>query len=770
MGWRPRLFVVGAALPILLGLWLAHTTEVDSLDASFLDGVDSESLNLLQKRAKAIEGSRKVIGYRETREESRESSGVASNNYKAFVLNISVDFIVVIACLIVFKLALNRYPIMMKYRFIQDESPILAKSKDVPDGFFGWAVASWNVTLDQCWDCSTLDSAMMLEFLNLCITTLKWIALPLFFITGPLNWQYGGNAAGSDYESYFSLWNVRIGSWLYWVSAVAVWWVVWNVTRMCHIGMRRLLDLRLQWFLSLQPMRANTLLMTNIPEEYQSDEQCKHFWDSIIPGGKIESVTLTKDTSGRNGLYRLYAQILDQRYHLSLARKAWRKDKEEPDKRPKVRASTFGDQKDAIEHYSAEISKLVPQIEMAREKLDIKAQEVSGVNLHTGFITFRDRRDAEKALRMVLSKEVKHWNLENAPAPVDVIWADMTQDPGPELGRAVVGYVMLLFVVFIYLPIVTFFAGSAVYVNAGWLQPLWNGMVPGLGVAIMMNLLPTALNAIFSNFFTFYSKSRCQYNTSVWYWWLLVWYAIIVTSFGTMYVNFYPVIERAMNNPWKLCSLFAEFVPSCCHYFLCFVGIQFMFQALSLTRYYNLFKFFLCKSTLDEQDARDMSEPENQDYYGIGSRTAMWSIMMCIGIVFGTLSPPLSMLTLFFMIFARLVHGYLFCYAEVRKPDLGGVFFYRALRNMFVSCHIYMIVMIPMLLVRGPGLGPGVIAICAWFYVYLNQRQFNNYQWEFLPYPELVNNGSAPITRNLPALIGTYVQPELAPIDYVEGK
>merc|ERR1719316_2219821 len=112
--------------------------------------------------------------------------------------------------------------------------------------------------------------------------------------------------------------------------------------------------------------------------------------------------------------------------------------------------------------------------------------------------------------------------------------------------------------------------------------------------------------------------------------------------------------------------------------------------------------------------------------------------MMCVGICFGTLSPLISVLTWAYMAFIRLIYGYLFCYAECRKSDLGGVFFHRALLNLFCSLHIYMLIMVGVLCVRSPDIGPVVIACVAWLHVCISHYRFYDYQWERLPFCEIL--------------------------------
>ena len=96
---------------------------------------------------------------------------------------------------------------------------------------------------------------------------------------------------------------------------------------------------------------------------------------------------------------------------------------------------------------------------------------------------------------------------------------------------------------------------------------------------------------------------------------------------------------------------------------------------------------------MPEEDALKAAEPEDQDYYGIGSRSARFTINMGLGIVYGTLCPPMNLLCWLNFFFCRLFYGYLIPFAETKKPDLGGPFWVEQLKHLFVGNIPYCIVM-----------------------------------------------------------------------------
>jgi len=413
---------------------------------------------------------------------------------------------------------------------------------------------------------------------------------------------------------------------------------------------------------------------------------------------------------------------------------------------------------DAIGLYNRQIDDLSARTKEAREMISQASSAVGGVNLSTGFMTFKNRKDAEIALRLDLSSDVKDWVLDYAPHPADVIWADMMQDPTAEASRHLVGYALTAGLVIVYMPLVVFICNVASLINMGPLQSIWSSEAPSLGLTIMVDFLPTILMLIFRNCFSLYDKNQAQYKLSVWYWWLNVLYVVLVTALGTNFMSFATTLSE---DPLRIFSLLADTMPSCTHYYMNYIGMQTYIHWMVLTRYVPLTKFKAYSRLYDEQEAKDMAEPEDQDYYGIGSRTARWSTMMCVGIVYGTLSPPVSLLTLFLMLNIRVIYGYMFCFAETKKSDLGGIFFVRALHNMYTSLHIYLILMLGVLFQRASNYGPVIVVFCAWAYVFHSQKKFYEYKWERLPYPQLLLGGK--ITHKVEEVKGNYVQAELLP-------
>jgi len=208
----------------------------------------------------------------------------------------------------------------------------------------------------------------------------------------------------------------------------------------------------------------------------------------------------------------------------------------------------------------------------------------------------------------------------------------------------------------------------------------------------------------------------------------------------------------------------ATTLPYATSFYLNYIVVLTGLGSCHLLRGAQLAKYFLWRALgKHPEEAAELCEPEDQDFYGIGSRSARWTIQMCIGIVFGTLSPPVSVLTFLNFAVVRVVYGYLIPFAETKKPDLGGVFWVSQLKHLFVGNIIYCILMIGVLAKRAANLGPMIIAAPSLGYVIWSMQRFTTqFNWEKLPFEELMLDKVSDVKTPRESL-GTYVQPELMP-------
>merc|ERR1719421_220681 len=198
-----------------------------------------------------------------------------------------------------------------------------------------------------------------------------------------------------------------------------------------------------------------------------------------------------------------------------------------------------------------------------------------------------------------------------------------------------------------------------------------DGTLETIGLTIMMSMLPTFLAWIFQAFFSLKANRWEQIQIQTYYYWFLVLFVLLTTSVGS---NLSATMSALAQSPFEVFSLLAQMMPVTTHFYLNYCVLQPVTHSMNLTRYINVIKYLIFnKVAASPEDARRMSEPEDQDYYGIGSRSARFTLMLLIGLVFGTICPLMNVVCFYNFICCRFIYGYLLPFQENRKDDMGGV-------------------------------------------------------------------------------------------------
>jgi len=717
---------------------------------------DEQNLHLLQQDLRIINmkmtpGTTPSVQHAEGGTTTADPTGVSMNavgDLKAFVSAVITNAASVAVFLLIFSWLRLKYPIMFAENSLKGISPIL------PESMFGWLWETWEMSVDEVAERITLDHAMMLEFTHLCMKILAFIGLPMILVMGPINCFFGGNAAGEDHLSYLSFGNVENGSQLYWIHCIVIWCVCVYVKHSVHDAMTRFLPRRTEWLKSMPHIRANTVLVESIPEEYQTEADLKGFWEMLMPSAPVTDIYIAKDTS------QLQQMIAERDAAKTAVKKMEAKHAKDGGERPTVSETFMGAKVDAIEYYSKRIEDLEKQIVEERSRIQEASKSLDGgVNSSSAFVTFGKRSDAELCLRLDnICHDLDAWELYTPPEPTDILWNDLTQDDTMQDIRTILGYLAVVGLYFLYMPCVVGMTNLAKIVNMGVLQPVWQGLAPTVGLQFMVAFLPTFLLIIFRNFFTLRADAWAQHKLQVWYYWFQIVFVILATAVGQDVRGFSKTI---IEEPFAIFSMMANTMPYATHFYMNFLVLQWATHAMGSMRYVPLFKYISFKGLFDEKEAKAMAEPEDQDYYGMGGRSARWTIAMTVGIVYGTLSPPINLLCFINFAICRIVYGYLFIFAEGKKPDLGGVFFVKQLEHLLIALIIYTILMTGVLLTRSDSWGPGVISAGALVYSILSLNQFSgSHAWEKVPFEDIMKDKGHHEHADTK---GVYIQPEMQP-------
>ncbi|CAJ1439916.1 unnamed protein product [Effrenium voratum] len=618
-----------------------------------------------------------------------------------------------------------------------------------------------------------LDSALLVDFCNLGMKICFCLGLPISAVLIPIYFSLGthysdcgqsgaivGPRSSLDLLSIASL---GCNQSVRWLLAFSVWICVWAVQRLLWEAQKSFVQRRIAWLQQRPKPQSSTVLVANIPPRHRSDAKLKNYFQRLFPEN-VETVYVVKQLSSLAELLEEY-DTAEQRLHEALYQ--WQLHNQEADQRPKLILDKDADPVDSIEHYTRLMEHLQRLIETERARIrsaDNFTQE--SLCSSSAFVTFKSSRDAEMALRLRLEPEGHVFTMEYAPAPKDVAYDDLLGSPQRRQLWHFLGFVMIIGVFLFWFPLIGLASSIVnlenleqiqvvhqILTTSPWLQSLLEGIFATLLLSLFMGFLPSALSAIISSTFTFTSKAESQLELQQWYYWFQVIFVLLVTAVGT---SLWQRFNDVLASPKGVLFDLANSLPNTSTFYMSYVILNWSLSVLNALRYQNIIKFLAWNAVCEEDRAKAKSEPEDPDYYGIGSRSARLSLIMAIGLVFSLLSPLTLWVVFAFFFINRLVFSYLVVFAETQKQDMGGKFWALQLRHVHLALPIFVAVMSGCIWTEPYG-GPGMLALLSlmlWGYEY---SRWSDILWETLPFRAVVEGAES----GLAASEESYVQSEL---------
>jgi hypothetical protein len=294
-------------------------------------------------------------------------------------------------------------------------------------------------------------------------------------------------------------------------------------------------------------------------------------------------------------------------------------------------------------------------------------------------------------------------------------------------------------------------------VKATGFEATLKGVLATVGLTIMMAMLPTFLMWIFKLTYTLKAERWAQLVLQEYYFWFLVLFVLLVTAIGT---NLASSISKYAHSPFLAFKVLADKLPASTHFYLAYACLQPVTHGMNLSRYFYMAKFAIGKKFWNVRDSKAFAEPEDQDYYGMGSRSARFALVLSIGLIFGTICPLMYIPVLVNFLVCRMVYGYLIPYAENKKVDMGGAHWCMQLIHIHLMLLVYIIMMTGIGLHRAESKIPGFITAASFVWWFISYRKYRkNLHWETLPYMNLMNNEGP---RKSNKVVGKYYQEDLS--------
>lgn len=691
-----------------------------------------------------------------------EITGVKGNSKKdmeTLVASFYSSGPVILLCLIVFSILRVLFPTAYSYYDAEENLQVshcysqTSSSKQyapcpLSAGFFGWLWPTITLSSTAAEPCIGLDHAMMLEFLLVCIKILTTVCLPMALTMCTLHYYFGGiQGKQVDTLTMFSMSNLAPKSWLFRVHAAFMWYIVIGTGLWIRSAKQSFLPRRQAWLSALTQPRCNTCLVEYIPKQYRNDTALEDYFVKMFTREQIETASVVKQTGDLPKLLKDYESACR---NLEAAKLKWKSQ----EKRPTTTTGCCG-AADAIEYWTSRKNQLHTTVQSRREDIKARLHTVGPpLYLCTGFVTFTSRHDALIARQLTYTGDATELVLSDPPWPKDVKWTRAAHHPTWDMVCVAAGYGCVALLYITLLPLIVAITNSAKAIKIGEpLQPLVDAIVPTLGLSVCMGFVPTVIILICDTFFTIKAEAWVQLRLQRLYFWFQIVFVLLVTIIGSSIVD---TVETIVKSPMSVPRILAETLPKSTNFYLGYTLLQTAGVTKNMLRHVNLIKFLAYRKLMHHsaKDARELSEPEDQDYSGIGARSARWSFSCVLIIVLCQLCPLICFFGLFDCLIRKLCYTYLVAFAETRKADLGGYFFHQSLRQLHWGLAIYVVLMIGLFSSRASfdcvisALLCGVCCMAQWC-------SFNNMVWEALPY-ELV-----PQDTDMHEQHETYIQPEL---------
>jgi len=675
-----------------------------------------------------------------------KATGVNRNSDSSSTLHaVCVHGTISLAYMGLFSFLRLRYPLIYSSNVLQKRVPFT-----LDESFLGWVSTGLRLTVDTAAQTAGLDCAMFLEFQHLCVKMLAWLSVPLVLIVWPLEY-------------------LRPHYMYDWAQSCAVWYVVLVIEVLIHRAYRKFLSRRAMWWRHLPRPWATTVMVGNIAVEHRSDEELKALFNAAFKREAVERAYVVRRTGD---VPRLTSKLQRARERLKESEEVLENTGQRP-----TNHDTFGTKVDSILFFKDKVKR---HEAAAQEALSNFYQALDGGNgrqvmAGVGFVTFHRRTDVMEALKLQLT-ERDACTILFAPDPENVHYTALMEDAPTCKSLKIVGYSIILTTYLGFAPLLLGIISimklailkqnvpSLSRVTERWphIEGWWDALVACIVLSQAINCVLAVFAAVIRHCFMLHSESAVQHTLQCWYYSFLVIYVLLVTTLGA---SVWDVWHKVHDDPYVIFTILATSLPRSSDFYLKFVMLQMTVESLMQTRYLNLLRFFVNLRRHSEARAHVLSEPEDQDWDGIGARCARTSLVAASVLVFCTVRPGICILGLFYFALTRICYGYRIVFAETRKPDLGGVFWTAQLRHLRQGLFLYVVLMVEILRRPEAAHGPSVFAGCSLAVMLCMSFPLKGHDdWEHIEY--LDSDGAhTPSPRN-PVV---YKQPELEGLHDVRG-
>ncbi|KIN01834.1 hypothetical protein OIDMADRAFT_53350 [Oidiodendron maius Zn] len=575
-----------------------------------------------------------------------------------------------------------------------------------------------------------LDATIFLRVLRMCRNMFAIIAVVGCAILVPVNLSKG--AKGVDEAStQFILrvtplntwgepnWAITICAWIFnLVVCLFLWW-----------NYRAVLRLRRQYYDSAEyqnSLHARTLMITDIPKNFRSDEGIGRLIDEVVPTSSFSRTSIARNVK------ELPLRIEEHNQTVRSLEKHLAKYLKDPTNLPPQRPQCYpskkdpnyssypkGQKVDAIEYLTGRIRELELEVKEVRLSVDNRNP------LPYGFASYEDIEEAHSIAFAARKKHPEGTTIVMAPRPNDIIWKNMPLSKAERRNRRMLNnfWIFLLTVAWVAPnALISIFLVRLSNLGRVWkafndsLQAhnTWWSIVQGVAAPAITSLVYLVLPIIFRRLAIragdTTKTSRERHVTSKLYTFFVINYLIVFTGFSVVWSFVTVVIQNTRNgqDAWSAIQ-HANFGQSL-FYELCNISafwITWLLQrntgaGVDLAQLWTLFWSF-CVRKLSNPTPRELIELTAPPAFDYASYYNYFLFYSTVTLCFATIQPLAIPAAAVYFAIDIYLKKYLLLYIFVTKTESGGMFWRIFFNRMIFATILSNLVVFLAVWVRGDG-------------------------------------------------------------------
>lgn len=580
------------------------------------------------------------------------------------------------------------------------------KPPPISDSLFGWVSPLLHTKEPVLVEKIGLDAAIYLRFLRMMRWLFTSVALLTCAVLIPINVVYNLRDVKPEDRDALSMLTIRdVDSKILFVHVAVTYLICFLVIGFVWKNWKEVIRLRKQWFRSPEYVRsfyARTLMITQVPKKYQSDEGLRAIFESTGAPYPTTAVHIGRHVGRLPELIERHNEAVRE---LEAVLVRYLKDGKIAKERPTRRLGGFlccgGRKVDAIDFYTAKLQRTERAVDEYRSQIDNRKAE------NYGFASMAAVPYAHIVANLLRNKRVKGTTITLAPNPKDIIWDNLNKTPSEIRAKKSMGWIFLCVVCFfntIPLFIISILANLASLTTFIPFLQDWSAASPG-SFTFISGVLPPAVSALFGFFLPIIMRWLSQYQGALthsrldraviarYFAFLVISQLVIFTLIGVLFncvkeiviqIGKHKNIHEILQNLDKLPGNIHKTYIDQASYWLTYFPLRGFLVLFDLAQILNLVWISFKKHFLGRtpREIREWTQPPDFQYAVYFSNLLF---MGTVGFVFAPLAPLVAVAAAIVFWVSSWVYKYQLMFVFVSRVETGGRLWNVVINRLLVS-------------------------------------------------------------------------------------